>query len=524
MDALSFRARGIDNVIAIGSNQIADNAPLQNLLKYKAKRTFIICPDNDDAGEKGLSSLLGRIWSNNEVYMAETPKEYERQKVKDINDLICLTEKPLESLLRVTSALEWYVNDAIKSQAHDTNNISALEEDKILSSLYRLSKKVLAVKRDEFLALCGKAFEHNDEKIISAKFKGFQAQEVKQEEIKKVKNQVAEIQTLVEAPSFNKEKLKDLSKTLHTSLMFSKDSSDDLLEWTTDEELFKEFIEKPDGLATGYAELDKYCTISQNALTIIGGRPGQGKTTFMMNLLMNMLEQYEDHTFLFLSFEETRHSIWRKLISIKSNAIVVPGLENKNMACLSRYISDGADMYGNKIKEIDDARLYIARSLKEKRLSIAGKTYKTDQIDFILQKAQEQRGKNIVAFVDYIQKIPGDKKKGTRQLELQEVCADMLKISQTYQVPLIMGCQMRRTDKELNLDSAREAGDIEQDAELFLSVENNADQEEFVIKILKNRNGIADRDVTLGYKPPTFKVYAPIKQEYAGEKIRGQQF
>ena len=54
---------------------------------------------------------------------------------------------------------------------------------------------------------------------------------------------------------------------------------------------------------------------------------------------------------------------------------------------------------------------------------------------------------------------------------------------------------------------ARECGDIEQDAELFLGVQNNTKNKQFSVKILKNRNGLSGLPFKLQYNPPTFKIF-----------------
>ena len=55
------------------------------------------------------------------------------------------------------------------------------------------------------------------------------------------------------------------------------------------EELQKELSQTKEGLKTGYKELDDMLRIPNEAITLIGGRPSHGKTTFMLNLFLNLI-------------------------------------------------------------------------------------------------------------------------------------------------------------------------------------------------------------------------------------------
>ena len=89
-------------------------------------------------------------------------------------------------------------------------------------------------------------------------------------------------------------------------------------------------------------------------------------------------------------------------------------------------------------------------------------------------------------------------------------------------MPIILGCQFNREvkeEKDLNLSSLREAGDIEQDANLVLGLYNAAMQTaekddtpfmqteaELIVKILKNRNGAVNKKVSLDFITPTLRI------------------
>ena len=89
----------------------------------------------------------------------------------------------------------------------------------------------------------------------------------------------------------------------------------------------------------------------------------------------------------------------------------------------------------------------------------------------------KERGKIGAIFIDYIQKIKFKGKSSTRQLELQKISETILETAKFNSVPIILGAQFGRgnTKQEvLRLDNLREAGDIENDAKLFLGIWNEA--------------------------------------------------
>jgi replicative DNA helicase len=71
-----------------------------------------------------------------------------------------------------------------------------------------------------------------------------------------------------------------------------------------------------EGLATGWQGLDRLIRIPAGALTLFAGRPGHGKTTVLLNLLVNLLECYPDRTFYLYSYEEARAMLGLKLVML----------------------------------------------------------------------------------------------------------------------------------------------------------------------------------------------------------------
>jgi KaiC/GvpD/RAD55 family RecA-like ATPase len=61
--------------------------------------------------------------------------------------------------------------------------------------------------------------------------------------------------------------------------------------------------------------------IPQGALSIVSGRPGHGKTSLLLNLLLSLLSQYPDQRFYLFSYEEARTWLALKLVIILAGEI-----------------------------------------------------------------------------------------------------------------------------------------------------------------------------------------------------------
>jgi replicative DNA helicase len=97
-------------------------------------------------------------------------------------------------------------------------------------------------------------------------------------------------------------------------------------------------------------------------------------------------------------------------------------------------------------------------------------------------EAQAQKGgvkKKVAAvFIDYVQKLTTEEERVNRQQEIQKICQTLLSTALDTRAgtSIILGTQVNRNVtslEERTLDKMREAGDIEQDANLVLGIWND---------------------------------------------------
>jgi DNA primase catalytic core len=268
------------------------------------------------------------------------------------------------------------------------------------------------------------------------------------------------------------------------------------------------------GLKTGFLELDKDVTIQPSSLAFIAGRPSHGKTTMMLNILRNMLEDKnnEDKAFLFYSYEETRSDILIKIIlSVANDSELDEQLKNASaegtnlrQRALNNFKNHPLCVKENAKGEVsalnsvlDEAYKKVNTWIKEGRLEIltpksSAESLSTAIIErcmaFQREKGQlneqEQKTKQVgvkkevaAVFIDYVQKLTTEEERVNRQQEIQRICQTLLSTALDKRVgtSIILGAQVNRNVTSfdtLTLDNMREAGDIEQDANLVLGIWN----------------------------------------------------
>jgi DNA primase catalytic core len=292
----------------------------------------------------------------------------------------------------------------------------------------------------------------------------------------------------------------------------------------TGEQLLEEVLKNTNhGLKTGFKEVDNDITIQPSSLAFIAGRPSHGKTTMMLNMLRNMLEDEDKKenknkkAFLFYSYEETRSDILIKIIlsvaderlnqelinakvegvnlrqralnNLKKHPLCVKENAEGKISGLSPKLEDAYNKVNSWIKE---GRLEIltaksnveslSTAIFERCTAFKEAEFNEDnnQAEQIAEQAKGIQTKKKVAavFIDYVQKLTTEEERVNRQQEIQKICQTLLStaLDKSVGTSIILGAQVNRNVtslEELTLDKMREAGDIEQDANLVLGIWND---------------------------------------------------
>ena len=202
---------------------------------------------------------------------------------------------------------------------------------------------------------------------------------------------------------------------------------------------------------TGFENVDKFAGgLTRGEITIVGGRPGHGKSTMLLNLLSNILAS--KRKVLLFNRELTNVEVLKKLLALESGRL--------SYAMIRQGIYDM-----KQLQELDRVRDYIAKKYNPKHFRMY------DQIrDFPASATEIKKFKPDVIFDDYIQLITPTGKEDQRRLQLERIVNDYKWIAKEYNCVVILASQLNRAletrgNPKPQLSDLAESGAIEQVAE-----------------------------------------------------------
>lgn len=217
--------------------------------------------------------------------------------------------------------------------------------------------------------------------------------------------------------------------------------------------------EKYIGARTGFTLLDSIISgLNKSDLIIIAARPAMGKTSFAMNIAVNVAKRTERDVVTF-NLEMSREQLALRILSteslVDSNRLRNGRIDSKdwvNLATGAGYLSS-LPMY------IDDT----AASMTVQQM-----------------KSKLRRVKNLgLVIIDYLQLMGSSSRSDNRVLVISEITRQLKIMAKELNVPIILLSQLSRgvesrTDKRPMLSDLRESGSIEQDADIVLFLYRDA--------------------------------------------------
>ena len=234
------------------------------------------------------------------------------------------------------------------------------------------------------------------------------------------------------------------------------------------------------GVKSGFSDLDRYIVgFGKGDLVIVGARPGVGKTSFCLNLGVNVAKRSKKAVCMF-SLEMSAEQLVSRVLA--SEALV-----DSYRLRSGQLETDDWEKIANAAAALSETQIYIDDSTG---------------VNVTAMKAKLRRIKNLgMVVVDYLQLMETEKKRkdGSRVNEVAEITRGLKIMGKELGVPIIVCSQLSRgTDKEKKrpvLSDLRESGSIEQDADmvLFLSRDYYGEDPEKAnlveVIVAKNRHG-----------------------------------
>lgn len=228
-------------------------------------------------------------------------------------------------------------------------------------------------------------------------------------------------------------------------------------------------------LYTGMLDLDQLtCGLHNEELTIIGARPGMGKTTFALQIADYIAKK--KIPVMFISLEMSEEQIITKLIA-KDTRI------NSTKMRLGTLTDQEAVKVYEAGAELEEKSLYITSNLRT-----------IQQIEVEARKMKNKKNIGLI-IIDYIQLIKSSQKFNLREQEVADITRTLKLLTLELKIPIIGLCQLNRnaTRQEPMLSDLRESGAIEQDADnvifIYQEEETDAAAPVVTIKLAKQRAG-----------------------------------
>ena len=237
------------------------------------------------------------------------------------------------------------------------------------------------------------------------------------------------------------------------------------------------------GVPTGFKDLDRILTgLQPSDLLIIAGRPGQGKSGFLLSVAMNAALLHKKNVAIF-SLEMSNEQVAQRLISQQT------GIDSQRLRN-GKLNEDEWPKFNHAIEVLGDTHIYLDDTPAITPLSLRSKC----------RRLHMEFGLDLV-ILDYIQLMGGDTRTDNRVQEVSYISRNLKVLARELNVPVLAAAQLsraveQRTDKHPVLSDLRESGSIEQDADIVMFIyrpdqyeKDTAKQNVAEIIIAKHRNG-----------------------------------
>lgn len=247
------------------------------------------------------------------------------------------------------------------------------------------------------------------------------------------------------------------------------------------------------GCETGFVDLDNILGAMYGGnLYVVGARPGQGKTSFLLSIAKHAAEKGK--RVVIFSIEMMRYQVAQRIISMISGIPVdriIKGKMLENEWALYTHAVEQAEHLPITINDM--GAINIAEIRQEVR-------------------KQSALGKIDLIIVDYVQIAKPSESKERRDLDIGDITMGLKALAKEIDAPVLTASQLsrdleKRGEKRPMLADLRESGSLENDSDVVMFIyrpdqyeKDTAKQNIAEIIVAKHRNG-AVGSVDLVYRP-----------------------
>lgn len=251
------------------------------------------------------------------------------------------------------------------------------------------------------------------------------------------------------------------------------------------EEYYKNIENPPKNpLKTGWKKFDGLAQMEPEDLVVVEGRPGMGKTAFILSQALSLAKN--SNKGIFFSLEMSEKQVINRIMA--------------QMSRISLGYLKSTEGFG-KLKNEAHGRLNLASTELAKlgdNLNIITGNFTVNKILEICKIEQEKNDLDYI-IIDYMQLL-GSNVKGGRYEQVTDISISLKKLAKELGIVVIALAQLsreveKRVDKHPLPSDLRDSGQIEQDASIIIGLYReayyveDANPELLEVSILKNRNG-----------------------------------
>ncbi len=245
-----------------------------------------------------------------------------------------------------------------------------------------------------------------------------------------------------------------------------------------------------------YPTLNKIMQFTEGDFLVIGARTGAGKSSFMLNLMNDLKENYQC---VYFNIEMNKATIYKRMLAIAGNMRVDSVNQDKTQDELFRF--------NKAIAEVTQAKVIIEHL-----------SYNIDDIEEVIRKIKTNKHK--IIFIDHLGLTRTSKSNKSIYEQITEIVKRLRNMCLKYNCTIVGASQLNRNnfneEKNLDISMLKDSGEIENSASKIILLSQNKDEKKGTLNVNMKVEVAKNRDGKIG---SIKMVYDKTKQTFTeGEK------
>lgn len=262
------------------------------------------------------------------------------------------------------------------------------------------------------------------------------------------------------------------------------------------------------GVPTGLIDLDRLLGgLQKSDLLIVAGRPGMGKTGFLLSVAKNAALIHKKHVAIF-SLEMSNEQLVQRLIAQET------GIDTQRLRS-GQLAEDEWPKFTHAIDVLSDTKIFLDDTPAITPLQLRTKCRRLHseyELDLVI--------------VDYLQLMSGDTRNDNRVQEVSSISRNLKVLARELNIPVLTAAQLsraveQRADKKPQLSDLRESGSLEQDADIVMfinrpdAMEKDSPRQNLAeIIVAKHRNGPTHPGIELVFMNNLARFENAVTQQF----------